>query len=45
MDSMLTFMQMAALAVAGMRHTLLGSVKVSLARRMQIDEGLVSGHF
>ena len=31
MDSMLTFMQMVALAVAGMRHALLGSMKVSLA--------------
>ncbi len=40
---MLTLMQIAALAVAGMCHALLGSVKVPLARKLQIDEGRVGG--
>jgi fucose permease len=47
MDRMLTLMQIAALGVAGMCHALLGSVKVPLARKLNIDEarvgGLVSG--
>jgi fucose permease len=43
MDTMLTLMQIAALAVAGMCHALLGSVKVPLARRMKIDETRVGG--
>jgi len=43
MDPMLTTMQVAALAVAGMCHALLGSVKVPLARKLQIDEDRVGG--
>jgi fucose permease len=43
MDSMLTLMQIAALAVAGMCHALLGSVKVPLARKLKIDEDRVGG--
>ena len=43
MDQMLTLMQVAALAVAGMCHALLGSVKVPLARKLQIDEARVGG--
>lgn len=43
MDSMLTWMQVAALAVAGMCHALLGSVKVPLARKLAIDEARVGG--
>src|SRR5687768_15893125 len=43
MDHMLTLMQVAALAVAGMCHALLGSVKVPLARKLQIDEARVGG--
>lgn len=43
MDSWLTSMQVAALAVAGMCHALLGSVKVPLAARLKIDEGRVGG--
>lgn len=43
MDQMLTLMQIAALAVAGMCHALLGSVKVPLARRLNIDEARVGG--
>lgn len=43
MDLMLTWMQVAALFVAGMCHALLGSVKVPLARRLQIDEARVGG--
>jgi fucose permease len=39
----LTAMQATALAVAGMCHALLGSIKVPLARRLQIDEGKVGG--
>jgi fucose permease len=42
-DTMLTWMQVAALAVAGMCHALLGSVKVPLARKLQIDEARVGG--
>src|SRR4026207_1690457 len=42
-DSMLTLMQIAALAVAGMCHALLGSVKVPLARKLNIDEARVGG--
>lgn len=43
MDSMLTTMQVAALAVAGMCHALLGSVKVPLAKKLAIDEARVGG--
>lgn len=43
MDPMLTAMQVAALAVAGMCHALLGSVKVPLARKLEIDEARVGG--
>lgn len=43
MDSNLTLMQISALAVAGMCHALLGSVKVPLAQKMQIDEARVGG--
>jgi fucose permease len=43
MDPMLTLMQVAALFVAGMCHALLGSVKVPLARKLQIDEARVGG--
>src|SRR5437899_1142833 len=40
---MLTLMQIAALTVAGMCHALLGSVKVPLARKLNIDEARVGG--
>jgi len=43
MDWMLTWMQVAALAVGGMCHSLLGSVKVPLARKLNIDEARVGG--
>lgn len=43
MDRWLTLMQIAALAVAGMSHALLGSIKVPLARRLDIDETRVGG--
>jgi fucose permease len=43
MDTMLTLMQIAALATAGMCFALLGSVKLPLARRLEIDEGKVAG--
>ena len=43
MDPMLTWMQVAALAVAGMCHALLGSIKVPLARKLAIDEARVGG--
>jgi fucose permease len=43
MDPLLALMQIAALAVAGMCHALLGSVKVPLARKLQIDEAKVGG--
>lgn len=43
MDDMLTSMQIAALVVAGVCHALLGSVKVPLARRLNIDEARVGG--
>lgn len=43
MDTWLTSMQVAAMAVAGMCHALLGSVKVPLAKRLEIDEGRVGG--
>ncbi len=43
MDPMLTMMQTAALVVAGMCHALLGSVKVPLARKLEIDEARVGG--
>ena len=41
MDSMLTLMQIAALATAGMCFALLGSIKLPLARKLEIDEGKV----
>jgi predicted MFS family arabinose efflux permease len=41
MDRMLTLMQIAGLIVGGMCHALLGSIKVSLAQRLQIDEAKV----
>ncbi len=43
MDQWLTLMQIAALAVTGMSHALLGSIKVPLARKLQIDETRVGG--
>jgi fucose permease len=43
MDAMLTLMQTAALFVGGMCHALLGSVKMPLARKLQIDEARVGG--
>ena len=43
MDSMLTLMQIAALATAGTCFALLGSVKLPLARKLEIDEGKVGG--
>ena len=41
MDLWLTVMQVAALAIAGMCFALLGSVKLPLARSLEIDEGRV----
>ena len=43
MDTMLTLMQIAALATAGMCFALLGSVKLPLARKLKIDEAKVGG--
>ena len=43
MDYMLTGMQTVALAVCGMCHALLGSVKVPLAKKLSIDEARVGG--
>lgn len=43
MDPMLTLMQIAALATAGICFALLGSVKLPLARKLEIDEGKVGG--
>ena len=43
MDTMLTLMQIAALATAGMCFALLGSVKLPLARKLEIDEAKVGG--
>jgi fucose permease len=43
MDPILTLMQIAALATAGMCFALLGSVKLPLARKLEIDEGKVGG--
>ena len=43
MDQMLTLMQIAALTIAGMCHALLGSIKVPLARKLEIDETRVGG--
>lgn len=40
---MLTLMQIAALATAGMCFALLGAVKLPLARKLKIDEGKVGG--
>jgi len=42
-DTYLTTMQVAALSIAGMCHALLGSIKVPLARQLQIDESRVGG--
>ena len=43
MDTYLTTMQVAALSIAGMCHALLGSIKVPLARQLEIDESRVGG--
>ena len=43
MDTYLTTMQVAALSIAGMCHALLGSIKVPLARQLQIDESRMGG--
>ena len=43
MDVTLTMMQVTALTAAGMCHALLGSIKVPLAARLNIDEGKVGG--
>ena len=43
MDIYLTSMQIAALSIAGMCHALLGSIKVPLARQLEIDEARVGG--
>ena len=42
-DTYLTTMQVAALSIAGMCHALLGSIKVPLARQLEIDESRVGG--
>jgi fucose permease len=42
-DIYLTSMQIAALSIAGMCHALLGSIKVPLARQLEIDEARVGG--
>ena len=41
--STLTMMQITALTAAGMCHALLGSIKVPLSERLNIDEGKVGG--
>ena len=43
MDTHLTTMQVAALSIAGMCHALRGSIKVPLARQLEIDESRVGG--
>ena len=43
MDPMLTLMQIAALTTAGICFALLGSVKLPLARKLEIDEAKVGG--
>jgi fucose permease len=43
MDPMLTLMQIGGLIIGGMCHALLGSIKVPLARKLQIDEAKVGG--
>ena len=43
MDTNLTLMQIAALSTAGMCHALIGSVKIPLARKLEIDEARVGG--
>ena len=43
MDPMLTWMQVFALAAAGVVFALLGSVKIPLARQLNIDEAKVGG--
>ena len=43
MDFFLTTMQILALTVAGMCHALLGSIKVPLAEKLQINEDRVGG--
>ena len=42
-DTYLTTMQVAALSIAGMCHALIGSIKVPLARQLDIDESRVGG--
>ena len=41
MDLNLTVMQALALAIAGMCHALIGSVKVPLAKQLDIDESRI----
>lgn len=43
MDKMLTLMQIAGLAIGGMCFALLGSIKLPLARRLEIGEGKIGG--
>jgi len=43
MDVFLTTMQILALSVAGMSHALLGSIKVPLAQKLEINEDRVGG--
>ena len=43
MDLNLTVMQALALAIAGMCHALIGSVKVPLAKQLDIPESRVGG--
>ena len=43
MDTHLTTMQVTALFIAGMCHALLGSIKVPLARKLEINESRVGG--
>ncbi len=43
MDVFLTTMQIFALTIAGMCHAMLGSIKVPLARKLQIEEDRVGG--
>jgi len=43
MDPMLTWMQVFALAAAGVVFALLGSIKIPLARQLNIDEAKVGG--
>jgi len=43
LDTTLTLMQITALATAGMCFALLGSVKLPLARKLDIDEAKIGG--